>query len=746
MNILLIVKRFEDIKLYRGLLNDGLKNIEYNLTVADNLSKAIESIKRNVFDLVLLELNLPDSEGIISLHELNKEIPNIPIIALKENKYAESQINIIRAGAQDCLLKEIINSEVLAKSIHLSLERKKIEESIIQLERLYNFLGKINQCIINSYSQEELFQRICDIAVKFGGFQMSFVGLFNKETKHVTPVAMKGVNEYFYKYLGKNFDELEHDPGASLRAVQKKGIYYCNNILNSDEWSFWHLIAKKIGINSTASIPFKFQGEIIGAFSVFSDENNYFNDSAVELMNEVGMLISNALNNIERDKENKESLASLKKSEERYRFLTENSPVGIFMLDASRKCFYVNERWCRITGLTKEDAFDDKWIQCVNRDDTEKVIDKWESAISEQTVSRAEYRFIRPDGKTIWLDCQISAEKGSSGETTGYIGTITDITERKFAEEKMQKSEIKYRTLAENLPAVIAQYDIDMRYAYVNPAIEQVTGKSAEEIIGKTNEELGMPKENVIIWNAALQEVFKTAKPQTIEFDFNSPSGERNFSALVVPEFDEKGNVKTILTVSFDITERKNTEKSLQESTIRYKELFNKTYNCIAVYEAIDDGEDFLFLDINPTTERIEKVKREDIIGKRVTEIFPGIGEFKLLDIFKNVWKTGIPEHQPVSLYKDERVSSWKENYVYKLPSGEIVAIYEDISERKKAEQAYFEKSEELNRFFNLTLDLLCIADLNGYFIHLNPSWELVLGYKIEELEGKSFLGFCPSR
>ncbi|MEW6546381.1 MAG: hypothetical protein AB1446_05620 [Bacillota bacterium] len=66
--------------------------------------------------------------------------------------------------------------------------------------------------------------------------------------------------------------------------------------------------------------------------------------------------------------------------------------------------------------------------------------------------------------------------------------------------------------------------------------------------------------------------------------------------------------------------------------------------------------------------------------------LFPGVGEFGLLEVFRRVWKTGKPERHPVALYRDARLEGWRENYVYKLPSGEIVAVYDDVTERRKME------------------------------------------------------------
>ena len=130
----------------------------------------------------------------------------------------------------------------------------------------------------------------------------------------------------------------------------------------------------------------------------------------------------------------------------------------------------------------------------------------------------------------------------------------------KLAEEELKKKEINYRTLTENIPDVIARLDKDRKYLYVNPAIEKVTGLAPGAFLGKTNEEAGMPEENVVVWNEHMRYVFQKAEQRIFEFVFQTPDGIRHFSLLIVPELSEDGKVSSILTVARDITEHKLAE------------------------------------------------------------------------------------------------------------------------------------------------------------------------------------------
>lgn len=140
-----------------------------------------------------------------------------------------------------------------------------------------------------------------------------------------------------------------------------------------------------------------------------------------------------------------------------------------------------------------------------------------------------------------------------------------------------------------------------------------------------------------------------------------------------------------------DITERNRADELLRDSESRLKELFENLSSGVAIYQASADGRDFIFTAFNKAAERIENMSREDLLGKSVAEVFPGVAEFGLLEVFRRVWKSGAAEHFPISFYHDGRIAGWRDNYVYKLPNGEIVAIYDDVTKSKQFEEKLYQ-------------------------------------------------------
>jgi signal transduction histidine kinase len=117
-----------------------------------------------------------------------------------------------------------------------------------------------------------------------------------------------------------------------------------------------------------------------------------------------------------------------------------------------------------------------------------------------------------------------------------------------------------------------------------------------------------------------------------------------------------------------------------------------------AVYEAVDGGRDFVFRNINAAAERMDGLKRESVIGRRLLEVFPGVRKFGLLGALQRVWETGVAEFLPAFHYQDSRMNVWRENMIYRLPSGEVVSIYEDVTERIRAEEALKNARDDLER------------------------------------------------
>ena len=181
----------------------------------------------------------------------------------------------------------------------------------------------------------------------------------------------------------------------------------------------------------------------------------------------------------------------------------------------------------------------------------------------------------------------------------------------------------------------------------------------------------------------------------------------------------------------------KQAEEALRKSDEKFRGLFEHMTSGVAVYEAVHDGEDFILMDFNPAAAAIEHKSRDEIVGKRVTDAFPGIEAFGIVDVFRRVWRTGKSEYFPVSIYTNEHdQGTWRENWVYKLPSGEIVAVYNDVTERKNAEEALRETNEMLSALIDSSPLAIDTLDSDGNVTLWNPAAEATFGWTKAEVLG----------
>ena len=129
----------------------------------------------------------------------------------------------------------------------------------------------------------------------------------------------------------------------------------------------------------------------------------------------------------------------VRESEKKFKTLTEASPVGVFYTNADGDCLFANKKWCRIVGMTQDQALGQGWAQGLHPDDRERIFHEWNTAAKRNQPFKAEYRFLTASGESNWVMGQAVPQLNAANEVVGYVGTITDITERKLAEERIHR-------------------------------------------------------------------------------------------------------------------------------------------------------------------------------------------------------------------------------------------------------------------------------------------------------------------
>lgn len=324
-------------------------------------------------------------------------------------------------------------------------------------------------------------------------------------------------------------------------------------------------------------------------------------------------------------------------------------------------------------------------------------------------------------------------ELGQLGQTfnvmSGRIRELVDDLEEKVEQRTLQlaESEQRFRSIANELPNVaIMGFDRDRRVCFWNRTCERLYGHNDQEALGQNLETL-ISGEN--------QEPLRERLEQWIDEGIALPSGETVFShrdgtpvQVFVSSFMATNiqGQKERYSIHIDLTDLK---KAQEESALRksvYRHLFDYTSSGVGVGEAVDDGRDFILKDLNRAAEQIEGRRRQDVVGRRLTEVFPGMEPTGLLAALRSVWQTGEPVSLGPMLYQHEEQNRWMQGHMYKIPTNEVVFVYDDITPLRKAELERATMETKLHRAQKME----AIGLLAGGVAHdLNNILSGIIGY-----------------
>ena len=366
--------------------------------------------------------------------------------------------------------------------------------------------------------------------------------------------------------------------------------------------------------------------------------------------------------------------------------------------------------------------------------DTKKVLNTLK--ISNKEVQNDEKR---------WYQRKILPYRTHDNRIRGIVLTFEDITELRKNTDILASQNLRYAD-AQQI-AHLGNWELDLTtntLEWSNEVYEIFEIEKNEFGVNyKAFLEAVHPEDREFVSNAYTQSV-RNKTPYNITHRLLLNNGRVKYvNEICRTEYDSNGYpIRSVGTVQ-DITELKELKDELRATEIRYRALFDHLSSGVAVYQAIDNGDDFIFLDFNPAGERIDAIQKKDLIGKRITEVFPGVRDFGLFKVLQRVWKTGHTEQFPDSFYHDERIKGWRKNEVYRLPSEEIVAVYNDVTNQKAIENTLYISQSEKELILEAVSEVILHLGINKKIKWASKTAADVLGKHLNELIGRQCHEVC---
>jgi PAS domain S-box-containing protein len=336
---------------------------------------------------------------------------------------------------------------------------------------------------------------------------------------------------------------------------------------------------------------------------------------------------------------------ALKESEELFRTLTVNSPVGIYLLGLDGKSTFVNERWYEIVGIESKSSTGEERLKTIHPDDYTRVTEAWGKAIRDGEELTIEFRYKTPAKGVKWVVNKLSPVKNSEGTVTCFVGTVSDNTVLKAAQQRIEESERLYRLISTNSKDLISLYttvDGEPVRTYVSPSVREILGFEPEELVGKSSIEMILPEDQ--------KKMREEVHPKTIRGETaNAEYRMRRKDGCVIwletnshPFFDEQGVMIGFQTSARDITRRKEFEEALrvakekaEEATRAKSQFLSMMSHEIRTPMNAIIGLTNLLLQEEPRIDQVESLKLLKFSGENLLTIINDILDFSKIEAGK---------------------------------------------------------------------------------------------------------------
>jgi two-component system cell cycle sensor histidine kinase/response regulator CckA len=561
-------------------------------------------------------------------------------------------------------------------------EREAAEERIRFLNRLLRAITEINELMVRERDTDRMLAQACRIAVEHGRFRMAWVGLADFETGEVRPVAAAGFEEGYLEEVRIRCDDSPEGRGPTGAAIRERRAVVVNDWDTAEILDPWRDAGRKRFFRSSAAFPIAVDGQVRGAFSVYSDERDVFAPEIVSLLDEFAQDLGFALQVAEGEQRRASVESALRESEARFRTLIEKSTDFLVVLDVYGTITSAGPSSIEVLGFPPEEMVGVGAFAFIHPDDVERVRQTFMGLRGQPgATGRVELRARHRNGSWRVFEAVMRSLFDASA-VRGMVVNARDITERKQVEAAVRESEERYRTLVDTMQDVVFTLSMTGTLTSLNAAFERITGWSCSEWVGRPFADLVHPDD----LNRALDtfaQVLGERSPGLFELRIKACDGswlDGEFSGV---QLLENGTVVGAIGTARDVTQRRR-------ETEERKRLAAAVEQAAEIIMVTDVGGAIEY--VNPAFERITGYTTGEVIGENPRILKSGKHDEAF---YREMWETlrrgevwsgrFVNRRKDGSLVEEDATIS-----PVRDPSGEIahfVAVKRDVTQEVALEQ-----------------------------------------------------------
>lgn len=342
-------------------------------------------------------------------------------------------------------------------------EREAAARRQAQLQRTIRTISEANSTIVRATSEEQLLNDFCERMVQQTGHRVIWVGFVDPKTKEVRIVAKAGPAIEYLDGIRVTADEDEPSgrgpTGVCIRSGQ---VVNCRSFARNAEFAPWQERAERCGLRCSISLPLRVDGQVIGAFTLYSDVEDRFDDEEERLLGELAADLSYALGAL--------------RHERWMRIIShavEHSPATVVITNSEGNIEYVNLKFTELTGYTAEEVLGQNSRMLKSGELPADVYRELWQTIKAGGEWRGEFHNVKKNGELYWETAWISAVPDAQGRITRFIAIKEDITARKEAEERMKRQLARMDLLNQIVRAIGERTDLETILFVVACSLEE---------------------------------------------------------------------------------------------------------------------------------------------------------------------------------------------------------------------------------------------------------------------------------